>query len=104
MPGHRDDGRRTHGCSATVIQPSTLVSAPAAPALTRFGPGFVLPGRSSLDGGIEEFPLFRETNRSNRRTRSSNTAFASRNRRTRAISSSRDSSSNPDTTQDHHSS
>lgn len=37
MPGHRDDGRRMHGCSATVIEPSALVSAPAAQSTRRVG-------------------------------------------------------------------
>src|SRR6185312_14651840 len=68
----------------------------------RFGAGFVLPGRSSLEGGMEELPLFREACRSNWRTRSSSATLDARNRSTRAISSSRDSSSNPDTAQDHH--
>ncbi|MGH3516098.1 MAG: hypothetical protein ACRDQ7_01490 [Haloechinothrix sp.] len=36
-------------------------------------------GRSSLGGGIGEFPLFREFNRSSRRTCSSSAALASRN-------------------------
>jgi hypothetical protein len=44
----------------------------------RFGAGFALPGRSSLEGGIEELPLLRETSRSNRRTRSSSAALAPR--------------------------
>jgi hypothetical protein len=77
----------------------------------RFGAGFALPGRSSLEGGIEELPLLRETSRSNRRTRSSSAALAPRSStitpacsRANAISSSRESSSNPDTKQDHHSS
>jgi hypothetical protein len=39
----------------------------------------VLPGRSSLDGGIEEFPLFRLTIRSNCETRSTSRAFAALN-------------------------
>src|SRR6185312_4283589 len=56
----------------------------------RFGVGFVLPGRSSLEGGMEELPLFREACRSSWRTRSSSAALDSRNRSTRAISSSRD--------------
>jgi hypothetical protein len=68
----------------------------------RFGVGFALPRRSSLEGGIEELPLFREACRSSRRTRSSSATLDSRNFSTRAISSSRDSSSNPDTAQDHH--
>src|ERR671917_131935 len=51
---------------------------------------------------MEELPLFREACRSSRRTRSSSATLDSRNRSTRAISSSRDSSSNPDTAQDHH--
>ena len=34
----------------------------------RFGAGFALPGRSSLQGGIDELPLLRHTSR---RTRSS---------------------------------
>jgi hypothetical protein len=45
----------------------------------RFGVGFVLPGRPSLEGGIEELPLLRETNRSSRRTRSSSATLISRN-------------------------
>jgi hypothetical protein len=36
----------------------------------------VLPGSSSLDGGIEEFPLFRLTIRSSYATRSTRRAFA----------------------------
>ena len=68
----------------------------------RFGVGFALPGRSSLEGGMEALPLFREACRSSWRTRSSSAALDSRNCSTRAISSSRDSSSNPDTAQDHH--
>jgi hypothetical protein len=51
---------------------------------------------------MEELPLFREARRSSWRTRSSSATLDSRNRCTTAISSSPDSSSNPDTTQDHH--
>jgi len=40
------------------------------------GPGFFLPGRSSVDGGIEEFPLLRPRIRSSAVTRSTNPAFA----------------------------
>ena len=71
-------------------------------SFTRFGVGLVLPGRSSLEGGKEELPLFRDTCRSNWRTRSSSATLDSRNCSTNAISSWRDSSSNPDTAQDHH--
>jgi hypothetical protein len=51
---------------------------------------------------MEELPLFRQAWRSSWRIRTSSAALASRNRSTRAINSSRDSSSNPDTAQDHH--
>jgi hypothetical protein len=45
----------------------------------RPGGGFFLPGRSSADGGIEEFPLLRLTIRSNAVSRSTNRAFAAVN-------------------------
>jgi hypothetical protein len=68
----------------------------------RLGAGFDRPGKSSLEGGIDEFELLRLTCRSNRRTRYSNAAFTSRSSpfspvcsRTSAINSSRGSSSNP---------
>jgi hypothetical protein len=38
-----------------------------------------LPGRSSVDGGIEEFPLLRPTARSSAATRSASRAFAALN-------------------------
>lgn len=40
------------------------------------GGGEVLPGRSSAEGGIEEFPEFRETARSSLASRSASSAFA----------------------------
>jgi hypothetical protein len=43
-----------------------------------------LPGRSSADGGIEEFPEFRETARSRRASRSSSSAFAASSCATRS--------------------
>jgi hypothetical protein len=90
----------THG-SALPFAPFCFPRA-RPESLARFATGFTLSGRSSLDGGIEEFPLFRETTRSSRRTRSSNAALAARNWRITAISSSRESSSKPNTAQDHH--
>jgi hypothetical protein len=69
---------------------------------TPLGVGFTLPGRSPLEGGMEELPLFREACRSSWRIRSFSATLDSRNCSTRAIISSRDSSSNPDTAQDHH--
>ena len=41
--------------------------------------GFDRPGRSSVDGGIEEFPLLRPTARSSAATRSASRAFAALN-------------------------
>jgi hypothetical protein len=43
---------------------------------TGLGCGLLLPGRSSDDGGLEEFPLLRPTIRSNTATRSTSRAFA----------------------------
>jgi hypothetical protein len=45
-------------------------------AFTGSGCGLLLPGRSSDEGGIEEFPLLRPTIRSNAVTRSTSRAFA----------------------------
>ena len=64
--------------------------------------GFARPGRSSLEGGMDEFELLRLAWRSRCRTRFSSAAFASSSRFASAINSSRDNSSNPGTTQDHH--
>jgi hypothetical protein len=50
------------------------------------GAGGVRPGRSSADGGIEEFPLFREINRSNRASRPARSLFSARNRSLSACS------------------
>jgi hypothetical protein len=105
---HRPRGRCGTHSSGMLTHGIALPLAPCCfPGLrpefvTRFGAGFVLPGRSSLEGGMEELPLFREARRSSWRTRSSSATLDSRNRSTTAISSSRDSSSNPDTAQDHH--
>jgi hypothetical protein len=44
--------------------------------LACLGGGFFLPGRSSVEGGIEEFPLLRPALRSNAVTRSTSRAFA----------------------------
>jgi hypothetical protein len=41
--------------------------------------GFVRPGRSSVEGGIEEFPLLRPTARSSAATRSGSRTFAALN-------------------------
>ncbi len=58
------------------------------------GRGFFRPGRSSLDGDIEEFPLLRPRIRSSAVTRSTNPAFALVNssieRACSAITTSRD--------------
>lgn len=99
------DAHPRHRAALRVLLLSPLAPEPFA----RSGAGFALPGRSSLDGGMEELPLLREACRSSHRTRSSSAAFASRNwlitpacSRASAISSSRDSSSNPATAQDRH--
>ena len=47
--------------------------------LACLGGGFVLPGRSSVEGGIEEFPLLRPAFRSRAVTRSTSRAFAAVN-------------------------
>jgi hypothetical protein len=55
--------------------------------ITGFEAGFFFPGRSSEEGGMEEFPLLRPTIRSNATTRSTNRAFAAVNS---SITTSRD--------------
>lgn len=44
-----------------------------------FPAGGVLPGKPSVDGGIDEFPLFRETSRSNRPSRARSSVSSARN-------------------------
>ena len=53
-----------------------LLAQPAPDPFTGFGCDFLLPGGSSQEGGIEEFPAFRPTIRSNAVTRSTSRAFA----------------------------
>jgi hypothetical protein len=53
----------------------------------RLGAGLFRPGRSSVEGGIPEFPLFRPAARSRALTRSTNRAFAATSS---AITTSRD--------------
>src|SRR5918997_6220496 len=92
------DAHPRHRVALGTLLLSRLAPRVLRPLQCRLSPS----GRSSLEGGMEELPLFREPCRSSRRTRSSSATLDSRNRSTRAISSSRDSSSNPDTAQDHH--
>jgi hypothetical protein len=73
----------------------------AAPAARRAGPA--RPGRtSSVDGGIDEFPLCRDSRRSSSATRARSASIVSAWAATSATSSSRDSSSAPGTHRDHH--
>ena len=51
-----------------------LALLPLPVAALRFGAGAVFPGRSSADGGIPEFPEFRDTARSSLASRSSSSA------------------------------
>jgi hypothetical protein len=89
---------------------------PALPGSRRPIGGGLPPGSSSLDGGTPEFLLLRETNRSNRATRSVSSAPSSAspalarlssstratNRRVRSISSSRERSSSRNTRRSQH--
>ena len=70
--GNRHPGQRT-------TRRARLLAPPAPEAFTGSGCGLVLPGRSSDEGGIEEFPLLRPTIRSNAATRSTSRAFAAVN-------------------------
>jgi hypothetical protein len=88
------------------------------PPLPRFGLGCggVQPGRSSADGAIEEFPLFRETSRSSRSSRAARSAASARScvitlsrpatarsrSASRLTSSARDNGSYPATHKDQH--
>ena len=75
-------GRCATCSSGTATHGRELPAAPGClprlrpEAFTGLGCGLLLPGRSSDDGGMEEFPLLRPTSRSNAATRSTSRAFA----------------------------
>jgi hypothetical protein len=77
---------------------SGLLSRPflsRPPGCCRCGGGEVLPGRSSAEGGIEEFPEFRETARSSLASRSASSAFAASGCATRSASAALCTASTP---------
>jgi hypothetical protein len=75
-------GRCATCSSGIATQGSELPGAPCClprrrpDPFTGLGAGLVFPGRSSLDGGIDEFPLLRPTIRSSCATRSTSPVFA----------------------------
>jgi len=91
--GHSPCGRCGTCSSGSATHGSELPAAPFCLPRLRpdprpgFGDGFFRPGRSSHEGGIEEFPLLRPTIRSSALTRSTSCALAAVNS---SITASRD--------------
>jgi hypothetical protein len=86
-----------------------LRPSPPAGGFLIGSPGAVLPGSPSFDGGIDELPLLRDTNRSNRANRAASSTLTACNAAislawavTSATSSSRDNPPSSDTREDHH--
>ena len=114
---HRPSGNRSRCSSGFSVHPRCDPGAPGCLPLGRAGPtrprffstGGVLPGSSSFDGGLEEFPELRESRCSTRASLAARAPLASISsaicpawRRTSTISSSRDISSGTGTRRSNH--
>ena len=108
-------GRRPAGTAASFLSGFSLQArcAPGAPGCLPclffpfprfgFGSGAVFPGRSSADGGIEEFPEFRDTARSSFASRSARSATCAVERRRSAFPGPRSARPEPQPARrDHH--